>query len=361
MCLNPPANVTMARRHTSRQAVPGGINERVLDGFYCCGNLSFGMVDVCLQMSCRRLSKVLLFGLLVSCVQCIQLVSSSLTAQQLARSLRCIATQHYKPTSWWLVKMLALTHARADQFTTTDASALLYAAGKLSHNSQLPSSKWSQDLAQQFWKQLSAANALQLSEGLWGAVAVGVVPSEQQWQQWEEAVEKLGWQLSLQQARNAVMSYRQLGRPVPSGLLGQLQSEYESMKALKAAEVAAAEAARQAAAQQLVMQQQRAAEAVAMITQHYQQQQQPPAPASRGNGNSAGRKGRGKQRHMSAAGGSAASASLGGHDQAAVGQDLVGSSSVQEQQRDATGSGVASAAVMHLDVDDTQQPAVAVG
>lgn len=227
-------------------------------------------------------------------VQCIRAVSTSLKAPQLAGTLRCLAQQGYKPEDWWLVQMLALTHARVTQFDSKAAAGLLWAAAKLSRASQLPSDKWSADFAAQLWAQLGCLSAEQLVEGLWGAVAVGYRPTEEQWGALESAVALKGWQLQLQPARDAVEAFRQAKRSVPEPLLQQLQTEFERVKAVREAEVAAAEAARQQAAAALVAQQARAAAAAAAIAAHRAELQVPELAAatkgSAGAGNSKARR-----------------------------------------------------------------------
>jgi hypothetical protein len=217
------------------------------------------------------------------------LVATSLNPQQLAGTLRCLAQQGYKPAVWWLVQLLAITHSRVTTFDAASASNLLWAAASLSQHSQLPSEKWAADFAGQFWGQLGGLTAEQLADGLWGAVTVGYKPNEQQWGAWEAAAAAVGWQLPLQQARNAVQAMRAAKHTVPEPLLQQLQQEFDRHKAARAAEVAAAEAARQQAAAALSAQQQRAATAAAAIAAHraaaasggqQQQQQQQSSVAS---------------------------------------------------------------------------------
>jgi hypothetical protein len=199
--------------------------------------------------------------------------------------MRCLAQQGYKPPVWWLVHLLAVTHSQVTSFDAAAASSMLWAAAKLSRHSRLPSDKWRADFAGQFWAQLSGVSAEQLADGLWGAVTVGYQPDNQQWRAWEEAAAALGWQLPLQQARDAVEAMRAAQHRVPEPLLQQLQREFEQQKAAREREVAAAEAARQRAAAALASQQQRAAAAAAAIVAHraagvappQQQQQQLPA------------------------------------------------------------------------------------
>lgn len=201
-------------------------------------------------------------------LQCIRLVATSLTAAQLAETLRCLAQQGYKPAVWWLVHLLAVTHSRVTEFDAPAAASLLWAAARLSQSCQLPSDKWAADFAAQYWGNLSELSPALLADGMWGAVTIGFRPSEMQWGAWERAAAAAGWQLPLQQARDAVEAMRAAQRRVPDPLLQQLQRQFEQQKAAREAEVAAAEAARQQAAAALAAQQQRAATAAAVVAAH---------------------------------------------------------------------------------------------
>ncbi|KAF6254277.1 hypothetical protein COO60DRAFT_1703383 [Scenedesmus sp. NREL 46B-D3] len=182
--------------------------------------------------------------------------------------MRCLAQQGFQPAVWWLVHLLAVSHARVTHFDAPAASGMLWAAAQLSQRSQLPSDKWCADFAGQFWSQLAGVSVEQLVEGVWGAVKVGYRPTDQQWASWDAAAAAVGWELTLQQARDAVEAMRAAQRRVPEPLLQQLQREFDQRKAARAAEVAAAEAARQQAAAALAAQQQRAAAAAAAIAAH---------------------------------------------------------------------------------------------
>lgn len=213
----------------------------------------------------------------VLCVmQCLQLVVTLLTAEQMSKALKCLAQQrNFKPTEWWLVKVLAVTHSRVTEFSAPAAASTLWAAAKLTQTSAFPSEKWVADFSGQFWDHVGdVQDVRQLGQGLWGSVVVGFRPSEDQWKGWEAAAARYQWKLPLAAARDAVQGYREVHRPVPSELLDQLQREWEVHKARQAAEVAAAEAARREAAAQLALQQQRMMAAQAAIAQHQAAQKQ---------------------------------------------------------------------------------------
>ncbi|KAF8064679.1 pitC [Scenedesmus sp. PABB004] len=201
--------------------------------------------------------------------QCVSLVSTSLTAEQLGGALRCLAAARFAPASWWLVQMLAVAHARVPEFGGAPAAAMLWAAARLSQRSALPSAKWAADFADRLWAGLGGLGGAALGEGLWGAVAVGYAPSEEQWAAWEAAAARAGWALPLGPARDAVQAFRRAGRPVPAPLLDALSAQVEEARAERAAAVAAADDARREAAAALAAQQARAATtAAAAIAAH---------------------------------------------------------------------------------------------
>lgn len=202
-------------------------------------------------------------------LQCLRLVCTSLTADQMAQALQCLAQQdRFVPASWWLVRILAVTHSRVTDYSAPAAAVVLWAAAKLSKNSALPSEKWTEDFSTQFWDHVKDITEVdQLGKGLWGSITVGYNPRDDQWKAWEAAGARFQWQLSLAAAREAVQGYRKIRRPVPAELLGRLQEQYEIEKARQAAEIAAAEKARQEAAAQLLLQQQRVAAVTAAIAQ----------------------------------------------------------------------------------------------